>query len=100
MFKQPNLAAVLAIAATTIAAASGLSVTPAEARFQCIYAATNGGSWSIATQGTARKSGRACRRAKRRCKRKLRTAMNQGKFAVFNSRARGCYKHSVRGAGF
>ena len=89
----------LGIAAATIMIVSGFSTTPAQARTQCIFVATNGGSWAIATQGTARRSSTACRRAKRRCNRKLDRAQRRREIPRTSQTPR-CRKHSGRGVSF
>ena len=89
----------LGITAATIMMVSGFSTTPAEARSQCIYVATNGGTWSIATQGNAKRQSTACRRAKRRCNRKLDRAKRRGQIARGSQTPR-CRKHSTRGVSF
>ncbi len=77
---------------------SGIVTTPAEARSQCIYFATDGKGWSVVTQGTALRSSTACRRAKRRCNRKLDRAKRRGRFN--RSITPSCRKHSGRTTGF
>ena len=100
MTKQPHFTwpAMAATAAALTLIVCGIGATPAEARYQCIYVATNGKGWAVATQGTARRSSTACRRAERRCNRKLKRAKRRGRFN--RSVTPSCRKHSGRGASF
>ncbi len=96
---KKNLVAMLGSAAAAFVIVTGVSSTPAEARTQCIFFATNGGTWSVVTQGTARRSSTACRRAKRRCNRKLDRAKRRGQIPRGSQTPR-CRKHSGRWVGF
>lgn len=88
----------IGLAAAAFMMASGFSAKPAEARAQCIFVATNGGTWAVATQGSARRMSTACRRAERRCNRKVNRAKRRGEFR--RTGVPRCSKHSGRGVSF
>lgn len=88
----------LTISTAMIIGFTSASSMPAQARTQCIYVATNGGTWAVATQGSAQTERRACRRAKRRCNRKLERAKRRGE--VGRRSGVRCRKHSNRGVSF
>ena len=72
MFRKiSGIAAASAIALISVSLAT---TTPASARSQCVYHATNGFGFIITKVAHARRMGTACRRAERRCNRELRRA--------------------------
>lgn len=69
-----KLTGLAAASAVAIVALGVTAASPAMARNQCFFTATNGFTFVITRSASARRMRTACRRAERRCNRELRRA--------------------------